>query len=644
MKRTWALLLAVFPLATASPQESEVRAFTIRSEKRSVTVSAENRWLLPEEASSQPGYRNGEYRQSLELDFSGSIYHPNLLTYALATKLGVSEWEGGLLEEPVSYGLIADVHFLASLLREKPYPLSFHFDRRDDLLEYGIFDRVRVAETVLGGNGHWENPWVPLSLSVEQTWKEEHQASRSYLEDALVLRAGLEHSPASRRSFSRLDYTYSDFDRRTLGLFSHQGMSHEARLANNFAFGGGRHRLSSSLRYLNLSGTLQENAVDLGELLELGLPWGLSSQASYALRGAWSPFDQSLANHGRIQLRHQLYESLTSTLGVDGSLTSASSYRQAILGPDLDLAYRKNIRIGYLKLDYRLDTRFEDRAVSAQTVSIANESHILEDTQITFLDRSPVDRDSIRVTDATGTVVYLLNLDYTVTEIAGRIQLRRVASGAIPNGGTVLVDYTVTNDPSFQSFLLAQTAGVRFELFEQLLSIYYRYRGSRHPYSVSAQPLALELTDDHLLGLAFNLPPLQASAEYEHHGSSLLPHDALRGRQGLSLSIGRHSRLGLQGTEGFIRFASRNLSQGFLELTGRYSLSAGRYLTLSAAGGYRLQAETGRELSSLWSARAGLDFQRGLLLLATDYEYLGRAGGGGARQDHALSISLTRRF
>ena len=68
MRRTWALLLAISPgwPLLPRPEPEEVRAFTIRSDKRSVTVSAENRWL------SRPRgrrHRSGQYRQSLELDF-----------------------------------------------------------------------------------------------------------------------------------------------------------------------------------------------------------------------------------------------------------------------------------------------------------------------------------------------------------------------------------------------------------------------------------------------------------------------------------------------------------------------------------------------------------------------------------------------
>jgi hypothetical protein len=212
-----------------------------------------------------------------------------------------------------------------------------------------------------------------------------------------------------------------------------------------------------------------------------------------------------------------MYESLTTTLGLDGSFTAASTFRQVLLGPDLGLQYKKKIRPGTLRLDYRLDTQYEDRRVSALTVNITDEHHVLEDGVVTFLDLPKVIRSSILVTDESGTQVYLEGIHYSLTEIGDRIQLLRES---LANLTVVRVDYSATSDPSFQSFQLAQAGGVHFELLEQRLSLYYRYAGRRYPSAIPA--LSPEVTDDHRLGLGFNLPPVRASAEYQRHGSSLL--------------------------------------------------------------------------------------------------------------------------
>jgi hypothetical protein len=324
---------------------------------------------------------------------------------------------------------------------------------------------------------------------------------------------------------------------------------------------------------------------------------------------------------------------------VDGSLVAAGSFRQGLLGPDLDLRYRKETRIGTLNLDYRLDAQYEGRAVSAQSLEIIDESHILEDGVVTFLDLPNVVRSSVVATDIFGTLL-TEGIDYDLIQIGDFLQLRLHSPPGIiiSSGDTVLVDYSAINNPSFQSWLLSQAAGARLELFRRRLALYYRYRGRRFPYAVGLP--TPDLTDDHVLGLGLSLLRVQAGAEYEHHGSSLLPYDALRGHQSLSLPIGARSLLGLQGSESLIRFSGPRLSQGFLEVTARYDLSAGQYLSLSAAGGCRLQGESGEALRPLWSAQAGADFHRGLLTASAGYEFLGPLTG----RDHLLSISLTRRF
>jgi hypothetical protein len=640
------VMVAALTALPASPQTrqdlpDEVVPFTIRSERRSLTLSAEDNWLIGETAGPQTASQDGQYRQSIEMDFYGSVYHPNLMTYVLDSRLGVSQWQSGTPEEPPSVGLIADVHFLSTFLREKPYPFGFQFDRHDGFQKYSVFDRARVTETALGGDARLKNDVIPLQVSVRQSWKDEEQENRASSQDALVLRAGVDNTSTDSDHIVRADYTYSDFDRQTRGLFTHQGVSHEARLSDSLKLGDGN-RLSSTLHYLNMTGTIREDAADVAEHIQVSLPWRLNGQASYGLHGVWNSPEESVANSGRVQLSHQLYESLTSTLGLDASLTTASAYRQTTLGPDLDLRYRKQIPIGRLTLDYRLDTQLEDREVDARTVSIVDERHVLEDGVVTLLDFPRVDRLSIFVTDESGTQVYLVDIDYMVTEIAGRTQLRRIPGRGIPDAGRVLVDYAVTSDPSFRSFLLSHSAGLRCDLFDQKLALYYRYRSQRYPYSVAAEALSLDAVDDHVVGLALNLPPLACSAEYEHHGSSILPYDALRAQQDLSLPVAERSLIALQGVESLTHFSATDLSQGFVEVVARYSVSPAESLALSLAGGYRLQTETDTDARSLWSAQAGLDFRRGLLQAAARYEFLGAIIEG--NQDHSLLLSLTRQF
>jgi hypothetical protein len=207
MRRTSiCLLLLTHCLGAGARPEEEPRAFTVHSTKRTLSVSAENRWAVQEQTA-----RDGEYRESLELDFTGSIYHPNLLSWSLQTRLGLLQQEDG---QSLNQGLVADLHFLAGLLEEKPYSLSLYTNHGEDYRDWSLFETGRVRETDVGGFGYWDNAVAPLTVSARKSWRETERDGLQSYEEALVLSGNLARSSPDRNTWTRLDYVYSDFDRR----------------------------------------------------------------------------------------------------------------------------------------------------------------------------------------------------------------------------------------------------------------------------------------------------------------------------------------------------------------------------------------------------------------------------------------------
>lgn len=632
MRRTWicGLLLSLCLGAGAGP-DGEIRAFTVQSTKRSLTLSAENRWAVEEQAS-----RNGEYRESLELAFTGSVYHPNLLAYTLETRLGLLQLGDG---QSLSPGLIADLHFLADWLKEKPYSFSLYADHGEDYRDFDLFETARVLETAFGGSGSWNNALAPFSFSARKSWREEHRDGLDSAEEALVLAGSLTRGSPDRSDWSRLDYVYSDFDRSYGGLFAQAGRSHDLRLANRFAFGAAKaSSLSSSISYLNLAGTLDSQTLELTEALELQHPLGLSSRYQYNLRASRTDLSQSLSHRGELAIQHRLYESLVSTLRARGELTTAEDYREAVLGPSLNLAYRKKIRVGFLNLNYDLAASWDRRDSSAAQTRVLDERHSLTDGRLELLDYPAVDPASVVVTDAAGAVTYVPGLDYELVSLGNRTQLRRILSGGISNGQEVLVDYLAAGGGSFEQLSLGQTAETRLELFEEALSLYYRYRRFRQP-QVEA---SLDRLDQHLLGVSLDLAPLNLGAEYERYGSALLPYDALRFQQSLSLPVAGRSLLSVQGAQSFLRLLETGAMQNQLELQAQYGLNLGDFTTLSAAAGWRRQAETGAPVLSLWTAKAGLGYRRGALSAALEYQLRVTGTSGTGNWNHTARFSLAR--
>lgn len=641
-----ALLLTGFvACGVFAQQEEDIRAFTIKSVTRSAWVSAQNQWLVVDQPfSGVSSTRNGQYREGVELDFTGSVYHPNFMNYVLDSRIGLAQREGtGADAVPTAQELTANVHFLSNWLQKKPLSFSLYVDRRDDFPEYDIFDVAQVSLSTVGGSTHWSNGIVPVSLSVEKNWSQEKQTSWTSAEDTLVLRLGLQNTSSDQRIVSTADYVFTDFTRAVADFPGQVGQSHDVRLSNSLSFGDrGLDRLSSSGRFMDLAGTLPQRTLTLAENLNVGLPWNLAGQASYSLAANQDPSSSAITHQGRVALTHQLYESLTTTLDADGTLTAATGYDQRVVGLDLDVRYKKNIGIGFLHLSYTLSPDFDDRETSAQSFHVAAERHLLQDGTLTFLDYPSVDPSAIVVTDEAGTTVYAPGVDYSATTVNQKLQLRRLAGGRIANGAAVLVDYTAASDPSSRHVALSQVAGVRLALFSDSLSLSYRYRRVRYPSQSGVSPQTLELIDDHQAGLALDLGPFTGSIDYEHFGSSVLPYDSVRAQEGLSLPVTPGLRVSVQGVQGFVWF-SPDQPQDFLELVARCNLTASQWLDMSVAGGYRLQADTGSSPSSEWSAEAGVDFHRGDLKVTAGYRFNG-PGSVSSRWDHSLFITMTREF
>lgn len=641
------LLLAALAAGRAHPDDDEFRAVTVESTRRAAAISTDNDWVVQNPGESG-GSRSasGLYRETLDLGFAGSVYHPNLLSYSLDALLGLSQRDGaGAEPQSLRHSFIANLHLRTYWLREKPLSFSLYADRSDDFRDISSFEEARLRETVLGGLLNWTNEAAPLTFSVEKRIGEEQRDTLGFFEDRLLLSGGVTRTSADERRVSRLGYAYSDFDRRSGGEFRQEGRSHDARFSNELLFGRSEaNRLSSSLAYLNLRGTEDTDTLDLAESLELGLPLRLTGRAHYHLHLTDSGSSRALVQQGQLELRHQLYESLTTGVSLRGGLTGAEGYREGGIGPGLELLYRKKISFGVLNLSYNLNADWRNRRADERTVRILDERHTLSDGTVTFLDDPGADPATLLVTDASGITVYAPGIDYTVTLVAGRVRLSRVATGGIPNGAEVLVDYAATSDSSFGYLQLGQAAGLHLDLFEEKLALYYRIRSQRYPAAEGLDKALLERATDHTLGAALSLQPLACAAEYELYGSSLSPYQALRFQESLNLPIADRSLLTVQGSQNLILFADSGERQGYLDLVARCDYSPLDSMVLYAGGGWQLQAGTEAARQSTWLARAGLDFRRGLLAFSVGYEFKGSSSPAAGQHHHSLAVNLKREF
>ena len=89
---------------------------------------------------------------------------------------------------------------------------------------------------------------------------------------------------------------------------------------------------------------------------------------------------------------------------------------------------------------------FSANGLLANDSIVTNESHVLTGTDAVTLSQSNAVAATIVVTDGAGLVTYTNDVDYLIVDVGGGpITVHRTETSAIPDGGTVLVSYTVSN-------------------------------------------------------------------------------------------------------------------------------------------------------------------------------------------------------
>ena len=194
---------------------------------------------------------------------------------------------------------------------------------------------------------------------------------------------------------------------------------------------------------------------------------------SYDKRDADAFDSETMA--GRAALQHLLYENLTTSFSTGFNLNDFTGGEENAYDGDLDFFYTRAIPWGFLNLrsawNYRYATREGDEAV----ITVIDEPQVLTTGDLTLLDNDKVDVDSIFVTDVTGTIAYIENIDYTIGAFGDFTSISRTTTGAIANGQTVLVDYQFLSDAAFDDTLFTQAYNIQFFLWNAL-TLAYGYR------------------------------------------------------------------------------------------------------------------------------------------------------------------------
>ncbi|MGD2096426.1 MAG: hypothetical protein PVG35_02535 [Desulfobacterales bacterium] len=413
-----------------------------------------------------------EFRERLPIEASGWAYHPALCTFTLGV---VPEWSQ--TKRNVDPGPSASDHVFvpsyaadAFFLEPKPYTVHTFASRREIKLRSAFSQPTDTTIDKYGSDLRLKYKILPTFVKYTHT-----DLDQSGFYDSNGEREDFQLSSqhVTKNSTTALDSNYSDDD-RTSGGDTARVKTFDNNLGNEYYFTGDQRKyLFSRLRYRWTDNDSQESQ-EYG--LSENLYWRYTDKLwtnylfSYDERDT-DAFDTRTTAF-RANLQHLLYENLTTSVATGFRLNDFTGGEENAYDGDLNFLYNRDIPWGVLTLRSGWNYRYTTREGNEAEITVTDEPHVLTTGVATLLDNPNVDLDSIFVTDVTGTIAYIENVDYTIAEVGSFVQISRTTVGAIANGETVLVDYNFESDPAFDDTVFNQAYGIQFFLWNALTLAY----------------------------------------------------------------------------------------------------------------------------------------------------------------------------
>jgi len=416
---------------------------------------------------------SNEFRERIPIEVSGWAYHPALCQFTLGV---VPEW--AQTKRDVDPGPSGSDHVFvpsyaadAIFLEPKPYTVHAFADRRELKLRSAFSEPTDTTIDTYGADLRLKY-YKALPTFAKYTHTDTDQ-SGFYNSTGTREDFQLSSQHITENSTTTLNSLYSD-DKRTSEGDTVRVKNFDGSLGNEYYIAGNQRKtLYSTAGYLwTDTDSQQTKNYSLAE----NLFWRYTDTFytnyifSYDKRDA-DTFDSETTT-GRGRLQHLLYENLTTSFATGFNLNDFSGGQENAYDGSLDLLYTRKIPWGVLNLRSGWDYRYTTRQGNEALITVTDEPHVLTTGDVTLLDNQDVELDSIFITDITGTIPYIENIDYTIEEFGSFERISRTTTGAIANGQTVLVDYRFLSDPAYDDTVLNQGYGIQFYLWNALTLSY----------------------------------------------------------------------------------------------------------------------------------------------------------------------------
>lgn len=403
------------------------------------------------------------FKQALLLATGGFIYHPKFIEYALKGELGFDQRQidASGSAQGVDRSVDADTNsynLSATLFKDLPYTTNFYSYRTKTTTRQSFFGASQADVRAVGTDLIAKDWWLPSRFNIER-----YQYRGSGLNNFREDRDSVSLQGTRVEDSARYEYNLG-MDKETLGVVSRSYDVIRASASSMNLYGPEQlDRWTNSARFQKQTGDVETENSGFSSLYHKQLSSELASDNTLLYSSTSSSGDTTKTWTVSPGITHQLFESLTSSLTMRSSQSDFDGGRVDTNGALAEFNYIRRTPIGPLRIRQSLDY-FEERQLStAGMITIVDESHTYLLGQPLLLDNNKVAPGSVIVSDATGLVVYVEGIDYSLSLEGLVTRIDILPGGFINLGDTLLVDYTFSPnaDLSYSSMSRSTVVGMR---------------------------------------------------------------------------------------------------------------------------------------------------------------------------------------
>ncbi len=587
------------------------------------------------------------YSGKLNLYSRGYLWHPGFMKLDLEGEYQPSAQNNEYLVVPTrAENRTAErVRLNATFFEKRPFYLSVFTDYNHNYTNREYATNVEMQQLGYGATLYYRNGYTPFSIGVYRNdWKQtELKTTRQFHNDRRGIRFDANDSFLDYDDH-RLNINYEDFSRSYAGGSSVRNQITSINLRNNIGFD--RRQESAFTSYLwhyRQAGDDPLNRLQANETIRFKLPENFRTTGQYQYSDYTAGNLESTQHDALIRLEHQLFLSLASRVHYGYQDIRQTAFNEYLNSYGLGFDYRKKIPGGVLNLHYTFRNRNENHRAGSSVLSVLDEEINLRDGDVTLLSAPFIDPLSIRVTDQTGTIIYQENIDYLLVLRGDYIEIQRLPGGQIDEGTTVYVDYRATQQNSYRYNALSNNYGIRVNLLENLLEVYFNLNEHVYNNIQQADFRVLKTISQRVFGVRTGIGGLSAGIEHDDYNSNILPYSSTRYFISWSDVLFQRLSTALTANHRDYTLTGEQLEQKFTDISGRFLYSLTSQVRLNLETGYRFQQGKGIDLN-LATLRSEVIWQVRQMVLSAGYEAYRRDFSGEKILYNGGFARIERRF